>query len=63
MAISNVRYCLSYEPIKWDFTAFKMNIISISKDFVATDVVNDITSKCYCMCGHMIFMTRITSTS
>ena len=26
---TRVRFCLLYDPLKWDFIAFKMNIISI----------------------------------
>ena len=39
----SVRFCLSYDPLKWDFMAFKMNIISIRKYIADTDVVNDVT--------------------
>ena len=28
---TSVRFCLSYDPLKWDCFAFKMNITSISK--------------------------------
>ena len=28
---------------KWDFTTFRMNIISIRKSFVDMDIVNDVT--------------------
>ena len=42
MTIS-VRFCLSYDPIKWDFITFKMNITSKQKRIVNTDVVNDVT--------------------
>ena len=41
--IISVRFCLSYDPLKWDFMAFKMNIISIRKYIADTDVVNDVT--------------------
>ena len=40
---TSVRFCLSYEPLKWDFIAFKMKIISLRKRIVDTDVVNDVT--------------------
>ena len=39
---TSVRFCLSYDPLKWDFIAFKMNIISLRKRIVDTDVVNDV---------------------
>ena len=35
---------VSYEPSKWEFIAFKANIISIRKRIVDTEVVNDVTS-------------------
>ena len=38
----SVRFCLSYDPMKWAFIAFKMNIITIGKHVVDTDVVNDV---------------------
>ena len=37
-------FCLSYDPLKWDFIAYKINIISARKRIVDTDVVNDVTS-------------------
>ena len=40
---TRVRFCLSYDPLKWDFIAFKMNKISIRKRIIDTDVVNDVT--------------------
>ena len=39
---TRVRVCLSYEPLKWDFIAYKMNIISLRKCIVDMDVVNDV---------------------
>ena len=42
----NVRFCLSHDPLKWDFIAFKMNIISIRKRIIDTDIVNDVTDVC-----------------
>ena len=38
---TSVRFCLSYDPFKWDSVAFKMNIITIKKRIVDTDVVYD----------------------
>ena len=52
-----VRFCLSYDPLKWDFIDFKMNIISIRKHIVDMDIVND-APKCYYTCGNMIYMTQ-----
>ena len=40
---TSVRFCLSYDRLKWGFIAFKMNIISPWKHIVNTDVVNDVT--------------------
>ena len=39
---TSVRFCLSYDPLKLDFIAFKMNIISIRKHVVVMDVVTDV---------------------
>ena len=39
---TSVRFCLSYDPLKWDSIAFNMNIISIRKCIVDTDVVDDV---------------------
>ena len=36
--ITWVRFCLSYDTLKWDFIAFKMNVISVSKGIVDKDV-------------------------
>ena len=37
------RFCFSYDPLKWDFIAFKMNIILKRKCIVDSDVINDVT--------------------
>ena len=39
---TSVRFCLSCDPLKWDFIAYKMSISVISQHHVETDVVNDI---------------------
>ena len=39
----SVRFCLSYDPLKWDFIAFKNNIISLRKRIADMDVINDVT--------------------
>ena len=54
-----VRLCLSYDPLKWDFIAFKIGNISRRKRIVDTDVVIDVTStrQSVIACGHTIFMT------
>ena len=57
---TNIRFCLSNDPFKWDFIALKMNLISISKRIVDMVVVNDVVyaPRCYYTCGHTIFMIR-----
>ena len=48
--ITSVKFFLSYGPLKQDFIAFKMNILSIRKRVLDMYVVNDITCyapKCY----------------
>ena len=40
---TSVRFCLFYDPFKWDFIAVKMNIISSRKRTVDGDVVSDVT--------------------
>ena len=57
---TSVRFCLSYDPLKLDFIAFKMGNILRRKRIVDKDVVNDIMSKWQSVitCGHTIFMTQ-----
>ena len=40
---TNIRFCLSYDSLKLDFIAFKINIISSRKHIVDINVVNDVT--------------------
>ena len=40
---TSVRFCLSFDPLKWDFIALKINIISKGKRSVDSCVVNDVT--------------------
>ena len=40
---TRVRFCLSYDTLKWGFVIFKINNISIREWIVDTDVVNDVT--------------------
>ena len=40
---TSVRFCLSNDPLKRDFIAFKLNFISIRKRIGDTDVVSDVT--------------------
>ena len=59
-----VRFFLSFDPLKWDFIAFKTIIISIRKHIADTDAVNDVNvfaPSWYYMCGHTIFMTKLFS--
>ena len=56
----SVRFCLSYNPLKSDFIAFKMDNISSRKHIVDMDVVNDVKSMRQSVLtrGHSIFMTQ-----
>ena len=60
---TRVRFCLSYDPLKRDFIAFELNIISLRKFIADTDVVNEATrwrqSVITRQSGHTIFMTRL----
>ena len=40
---TSVRFCLSYDPLKFDVIAFKMHNISSRKRIVDTGVINDVT--------------------
>ena len=40
---TSIRFCLSYDPSKWDLIAFKMIIISLRKRTVDMDVDHDVT--------------------
>ena len=56
----SVRFFLSYDPLKLDFIAFKMDNISRRKHIADMDIVNEVSvyvPKCYYLRGHMIFMT------
>ena len=50
---TSVIFCLSHDPIKWDFITFKMNNILRRKRNVDTDVVNDVT------CTRRSVITRV----
>ena len=56
---TRVRFFLSFDPLKWVFIAFKLNIISLRKRIVDTDVVNDVTRsrQSVITCDHTICMT------
>ena len=42
---TSVRFCFSYDPLKLDFIAFKMDNISSRKRIADTDVGNDVTCR------------------
>ena len=50
----HMRFCLSYDPFKWDLIAYNINIISARKRIVDMDVVNDIMSTCQSVITHMV---------
>ena len=50
---TSVRLYLSYDPLKCEFGAFKINIISTRKRMVDADVVNDVT------CTRQSVITRV----
>ena len=41
---TSVKFCLSYDPLKSDFIAFKMDNISSRKRIADMDAVNGVTS-------------------
>ena len=49
---TSVRFCESYDPLKWDVIAFKMNIL-LRKRIVDMNVVNDVT------CTRQSIITRV----
>ena len=58
---TSVRFCLSYDTLKLDFIAFKMDIISTRKCIADTDVVNDVTYMRQSVITHVVirfFMAR-----
>ena len=52
---TSVRFFLSHDPLKWDFIAFRINIILVRKSTVDTDVVNDVT------CTRQSVITRVAT--
>ena len=52
---TSVRFCLSYVPLKWDFFAFKMIIISIRNALLSMTLCLRAKVLFY-TCGHTIFM-------
>ena len=57
---TSVRFCLSYDPWKRDFIALKMNISSMWKHIVDTDVVNDDTHTRQSVIAHTVFFFDMT---
>ena len=51
---TSVRFCLSYDPLKSDFIAFKMDNISRRKHIADMDVVNDVTSTRQSVITHVV---------
>ena len=51
---TNVRFCLSYDPLKLDFIALEMENISRRKRIVDTDAVNDVTSTRQSIITHVV---------
>ena len=49
---TSVRFCLSYDHLKWDFIAFKMNV-SVRKHIVDTDDIYDVA------CTRQSVITRV----
>ena len=45
MTIS-LRFCLSYDPLKWDYIYFIINSVSITEGIVGTVIFNDVTYMC-----------------
>ena len=58
---TTVRFILSHDTLKWDFIAFKMNIISLRKCIADINVVNDVMDTCKSVItrGQTSFMTRL----
>ena len=52
----SVRFCLSYDHLKLNFIAFKMDNISKRNRLADLDLVNDVMSarQSYYTCGHTI---------
>ena len=50
---TSIRFCLSYDPLKWKNIAFNINIVSIKKRIADTNVISDIT------CTHQNVISRV----
>ena len=50
----SVIFCLSYDPLNLDFIAFNINIISIRKRILDTDIVNDFTCTYQSVLRHVV---------
>ena len=60
----SVRFCLLYDPLKWDFFAFKMNIISIQERIADMDIFSNLMSLCQSVITLMViqFLCKMMST-
>ena len=58
---TSVRFCLSYDPFKLDFIAFKIDNCSTENAWLTwTSLWRYLfPPKCYVMCGHTIFITYV----
>ena len=56
---TSVSFCLSYDHLKLNLTAFKVNVISIENATLSqTSLLRYMYApKCYVTCGHTVFMT------
>ena len=59
-ASMSLKFCLPYDPLKWDFVVFKINIISIRKRIVVTVVVNDVTCTCEVVITRVVIQIFVT---
>ena len=48
---TSVRFCLSYDRFKLDFIVFKVDIISVEKKYVVTDVVMTLYVRAKMLCN------------
>ena len=48
------RFRLSFDPLKWDFIAFKMNNVSKRKRIVDMDVADDVMCSCQCVITRVV---------
>ena len=48
---TSVRFCLSYDCLKWDFIAFKVDIISIEKNNLVMDGIMTLRANNQVLCN------------